>query len=154
LSDRLFLACGLAWAAGVIHVEAAIDHVDEHISYSVFFVLLAAAQFLWGFAIGRSPTRRMLLVGAIASLMIVALWIVSRTSGLPVGPESWSPEPVGVLDSLASADEALLALILALQLGRGRVGVLFRAGRHLVTTTGVCLVLLSSLTLAYAGHAH
>jgi hypothetical protein len=154
LSDRLFLACGLAWGAGVIHVEAAIDHFDEHLSYSVFFVLLAAAQFLWGFAVGRSPTRRLLFAGAIASLMVVALWIVSRTSGLPIGPESWSPEPVGVIDSLASADEALLALILVFQLGRGNAGLFFRACRHLATAAGVCLVLLSSLSLAYAGHAH
>jgi hypothetical protein len=154
LSNRLLLACGLAWGAAAIHLQAAVEHVDEYVPYAVCFLLLALAQLLWGFAIGRAPTRRLLAAGALGSLMVVALWVVSRTSGLPVGPETWEPERVGALDSLASADEVLLALIVAFELGRGRAGMLLRACTQLATGAGVCLVLLSSLSLAYAGHAH
>jgi hypothetical protein len=154
LSDRIFLACGLAWGACVIHVQAAIDHAHEHAAYSAFFLSLAAAQFVWGLAVARAPTRRLLAVGAIASLMVAALWVVSRTSGMPFGPEAWRPEPIGVIDSLASADEVLLALVVAFQLGRGAAGRLFRVFAPLATAAGVCLVLLSSLSLAAAAHAH
>lgn len=154
MPDRLFLACGLAWGAGLIHIQAAIDHVDEYVPFSVFFILLAAAQFGWGFAITRRPAPRLLSAGAIVSLTVVGLWVLSRTSGLPVGPQPWSPEPVGPIDSLASADEALLALIVVFQLGRGSAGALLRYARQLATAAGLCLVLLSSLSLAYVGHAH
>ena len=154
MPDRLLLACGLAWGAGLIHIQAAIDHVDEYVPFSVFFILLAAAQFLWGFAISRRPTPRLLSAGAIVSLMVVGVWILSRTSGVPVGPEPWTPEPVGLIDSIASADEVLLALIVVFQLGRGSAGALLRRAGQLATAAGLCLVLLSSLSLAYVGHAH
>jgi len=48
---------------------------------------------------------------------IILLWILSRTSGVPVGPEPWTPEPVGQLDLFASMFEALaiyLSLLLVL----------------------------------------
>ena len=44
LDERLFIACGLAWVTGLIHAEAAIQHVSEYLLYSLFFVLLAATQ--------------------------------------------------------------------------------------------------------------
>jgi hypothetical protein len=154
LDDRLFLICGLAWSGALIHVVAAIEHVDEYVLYAVFFELLASAQFLLGIALYRSPTRTLLITGATMSLLVVVLWIVSRTLGLPIGPAPWTPEPVGILDVVASADEAVLALLVLLRLRSTPAGALGRATAYLVTTTGVLLVLLSSLALTLGGHAH
>lgn len=153
LDDRLFIACGLAWVTGLIHVEAAIQHVDEYLLYSLFFVLLAATQGLWGIAVYRSPSRKLLFAGATMSLMVAALWIISRTSGLPIGPRHWAPEPIGPLDSIATANEMAVALLVYFQLRRKQSGLLARGCGHLTSATALCLILLSSLALM-GGHAH
>ena len=154
LDNRLFIVCGLAWGAALIHVEAAIEHIREYALYAVFFEVLASAQFLWGIALYRYPTRRLLVLGAVTSLMVVALWIASRTCGLPLGPSPWSPEPVGVIDSAASADELALALLVVLQLLSAGAGGLVRGAGHLASAAGVCLILFSSLAVTLVGHAH
>jgi hypothetical protein len=150
LDDSLFVACGLSWGAGLIHLHAASDHLEEYVLFSVFFAVLAAGQFAWGAAICRSRGRGLLGAGAVASLLVVILWAVSRTVGLPIGPEPWSPEPVTAIDAIASADEAVLALLVMLNL---RAGALLRGLRHIAAAGGVVLVLLSSLVLTVP-HAH
>jgi hypothetical protein len=153
LNERLFIACGLAWVTGLIHFEAAIQHIDEYLLYSLFFVLLAAAQCLWGIAVYKSPSRKLLAAGVTMSLMVAVLWILSRTSGLPIGPQSWTPEPIGALDSIATANEIVLALLLFLQLRPSATGALARGCMRVATGTALCLILLSSLALI-GGHAH
>jgi hypothetical protein len=88
------------------------------------------------------------------SVLVVALWVISRTSGLPIGPAPWRPEPMGLIDALASADEALLALLAIFQLGSGSPRALLRACRPVAHRTAVCLILISSLGLTGAGHVH
>lgn len=154
LDDGLFVACGLAWAAGLIHVVAAVEHIQEYALHAVFFALLAAAQFAWGAALYRWPTRRLLCAGAVVSILIVALWIVSRTTGLPIGPTPWNPEPVGALDSIATSDEILLALVAVLGLRARGTGPIERGSRYLAMGTGIFLILLSSLSLVGGQHAH
>lgn len=154
LDDYLFVACGLAWSAAVIHVGAAVQHVQEAALYAAFFAVLAPAQFVWGIALYRRRSRTLLTVGAIASLIVVAVWIISRTTGLPVGPEPWRPEAVGFIDSLATADEIALALVALVYLRQPRGGTPARAFRTLVGAVGLVLILVSSLALAGPFHAH
>ncbi|HEX2090712.1 MAG TPA: hypothetical protein VHI54_12445 [Actinomycetota bacterium] len=40
--------------------------------------------------------------------MILAVWALSRTTGLPIGPVAWTPEPIGLLDSLATGYQAVV----------------------------------------------
>jgi hypothetical protein len=155
LEDALFLASGLAWAAGVIHLEVAIPHFSEFALFGAFFVCLGIAQFLLGIAIYRRPMRGVLLVGAGISLAVAGLWVASRTVGLPIGPEPWTAEPVGVLDSLATADELLLALIVAWRLGGAGAGGLRRGVGYATTVTGSFLIMLNAAALTLgSGHVH
>lgn len=154
LADSLFLACGLAWGAGLIHVQAAFGHAQESALHTVFFAVLACAQLSWGVAIYRGPSRRLLAVGAAVGLMVVGVWVASRTIGVPIGPGAWTPEPVGLSDSLASADEIVVALIVIFQL-RPRGARLHSPGlSHAVAAAGVFLVLLSSLVATLGGSGH
>lgn len=138
---------------GLIHVLAAIQHVDEYLPYAVGFVLLAAAQFMWGVAVYRSPSRLLLSAGAVVSLAVAVLWIFSRTSGLPLGPERWAPEAVGAVDSIATANEVVLALVVYFHLRRELPGALARACARVTAGAALCLILLSALALL-GGHAH
>jgi hypothetical protein len=141
LEDRLFVACGLAWAAGLIHIEAAIEHSDESVLYVVLFALLAATQLGWGVALYRG--RRVLAAGVVLCLGVVVVWALSRTTGLPIGPDPWQAEPVGAADLIATADEVAIVLL-----------ALSRRGGRLVTAGGTALILLSSIVLMLAGHFH
>ena len=154
LDNSVFVACGLACGSGLIHVDAAVEHFHEYVLFAAFFVALACLQFAWAAAAYRRPTRAILRAGALGSLLVVALWVVSRTSGLPLGPERWEPESVGGFDSIATADEIVLALLILAPAGlRGGA-----AGRWIskegALGVGLFLILLSSLALVSGGHAH
>ncbi|HYM57048.1 MAG TPA: hypothetical protein VES79_03715 [Solirubrobacteraceae bacterium] len=154
LDDALFIACGLAWSAAVIHVAAAVGHSGEHVLHAVFFAVLAAAQLAWGVALYRRPARGLLSAGAAVSLVVAAIWIVSRTSGLPLGPDAWAPEPVGAIDSIASADEAVLALLVGFRLRSRPTGPLLGGVKRLATAAALGLIPLSSLALTVGDHSH
>jgi hypothetical protein len=154
VSDGIFLICALSWAAALIHVAAAISHLQGYALHSVFFEILASLQLLWGIALYRGPSRRLLLTGVVGNLLVVALWIVSRTSGLPIGPHPWRPEALGALDAVCSADEMLLAALVVFHVRGDRAGALLRVSRQLTGAAAICLLVASSLALTAAGTAH
>jgi hypothetical protein len=154
LDDRLLVVLALAWGAAFVHVEAAIEHLQEYGLFALFFGLLAATQFCWGIALYRSPSRRLLIAGATLSLAVVALWVISRTSGLPIGPTPWTPESVGSLDLIATGDEIVLALLVVLQLRPDGAGMLARGYQRLIMAAALSMILLSSLALTLGAHAH
>ena len=123
LSIKL-LAAGSAITAG-IHTSICHQHFQENALYGWFFVLLATSQFGWATLILARPTRALLRLGAAANLVTVALWLVSRTSGVPFGPDAWKVESFGVLDIIASVIEvsvAVGAVVVAAHLAqRGRL---------------------------------
>lgn len=153
VDNAVLLLCGLAWASGIIHIHASIDHLQESVVHAAFFVALASAQFGWGAVLYRSPTARLVLFGAGGSVAVALLWLVSRTIGLPIGPEAWTPEPVGILDVVATVDEIMLAL-----LGCERVGLIRYGARPnsqpFLTAAALGVMLLSCVALVPGGHAH
>src|SRR5262245_44646112 len=91
-------------AAGAIHAVAVPEHLRESLLFGVFFALTAAFQIGWAGMVNESSDRdrRFLAIGVLANAGLVVLWIVSRTVGVPVGPEPWMPEPRGALDVTAT----------------------------------------------------
>jgi hypothetical protein len=153
VDSDVLLMCGLAWGAGLIHIQAAIDHLSEVPAYAVCFVVLTVAQIAWGIALYRSPRRGLLIAGAIGSLCVLAVWILSRTTGLPIGPQRGETEQLGLLDGVASADEVALIVLVAFRLSARPL----HGGRTigwLVFGAVGALVLLSSMVLAGGVHAH
>jgi hypothetical protein len=106
----LFGAAALSVGAAAIHIAVANSHFEQYVPYGVFFVASGAAQLLWPLLVVFRPVRPLLLLGAVGNLLIAALWAVDRAWGLPLGPEHWSPEPIGVADTVSTVFELLLAL--------------------------------------------
>ena len=137
-------------------MQAALDHFDEYVPYAVAFIVLAAGQAGWAAATYRAASRTLLRAGVVASAAVVLAWVISRTTGFPVGPEPGVAEPVGLLDVVATLDElAVIALAMAglraptsvAATGRGATGrALFAAA--------LGLIVLSTLVLAGGLHAH
>jgi hypothetical protein len=108
-SEPALLMASLAWVAAIIHGAASAQHVAEWPLAAAFFGALAVGQFGLGAWLWARADTAALIAGAAASAAVVALWAVTRTAGLPFGPEAGHPESAGVLDVVASADELLLA---------------------------------------------
>ena len=73
-------------------------------------MVVALAQLAWVVAVVSNPTRTVYVVGAFGNALIVMTWVVSRTSGLPFGPEAGEPEPVGVADAVSTALEVVVVV--------------------------------------------
>lgn len=130
----------LTWYAGALSVGASIlhgvvtpDHFAEWWGYGAFFVVAAVAQM--GYAIilliapwrysatgalradgGVRAARIYYALGVAGNAAIVALYVVTRTVGIPFfGPEAGEVEAVGVIDIISKATElSLIAVLLRL----------------------------------------
>ena len=94
--------------AGVIHLAVCPDHFEEAAAFGVFFVLAAALQLAWAGLVFTRPSKAVLLAGAAGNITVLALWLLTRTAGLPIGPNPWHSEAVGALDGLSGVLEALV----------------------------------------------
>jgi hypothetical protein len=156
-TPRLLLLVALSASAGVIHARALFDHASHYWLFGVLFGALTYAQVLWAVWIYRKPNdERPLLPAAVASLAVVAVWLVSRTVGLPIGPWAGQPEPLGVADVAASLDELVLAgLIFAMLRPDRRIAARFAwlDGAN-CTRVGTALCSLSLLAVLFGTHTH
>jgi hypothetical protein len=84
----------------------------------------------------RRPTPGTVRAVALTSALVVALWIISRTTGLPLGPERWEPEPFGRLDIIASGAE-LVTFVACVRLASLSAGPLQSSPRKRDTSTVV-----------------
>ncbi|MGH8893129.1 MAG: hypothetical protein ACRDWY_07455 [Actinomycetes bacterium] len=138
--------------AGLIHLAVVREHLAESALHGAFFVVVGAGQLgvaLVAVARGRMPAPGIVVA---AQLGVVALWAASRTTGLPVGPQPWAPEPVGTADVLAVSLELLaVAAVLVLTLpARRRLGTAVRPARWLAMVGAGALVVASLTTPALA----
>ena len=111
LSRRL---CAVALVAtAVIHLAVVPEHNREWPAAAAFFVALAAAEIVLAVTVLLSDRRGLLVAGATVSVASGVLWVVSRTIGLPFGPEPFSPEPIAALDVTSTLLEVATAALFA-----------------------------------------
>jgi hypothetical protein len=141
----------LSVGAAVIHFAVIAEHLDEWWLTGTFFIVVALFQLAWAVAVLAWPSRLVYAVGAVVNALVVITWIVSRTTGVPVGPEAGEPEAVGFPDLLATGFEVLLVAIAAgLVLEQpAAMRILGTIGQTVVTwITAVAVVALTALSLA------
>ncbi len=118
---RVLLVAALLGGAAV-HAFVVREHLDHWRVAGLFFVVLAVAGLVVGVALLRRVDTPRLLAALALSVGPLLVWVVSRTAGLPFGPEAGEPEQVGPADAAA----CLLALI-----GAGAALILLRAAPQL-----------------------
>jgi FtsP/CotA-like multicopper oxidase with cupredoxin domain len=94
----LFAVALLTMGPAVIHFAVAPMHFQEYLPFGLFFVVAGAAQAGVALATVLTPSRRLFRAAGVATVGITALYLVSRTVGVPVGPRPWRPEAVGFPD--------------------------------------------------------
>jgi hypothetical protein len=109
----------LALLAGSVHGLVAPSHFAEWWGYGLFFVVAGLAQIVLGFAMltnainetSWGPTwmqarRRLWLLGIVGHLLIMALYVVTRTTGIPLfGPEAGEVEAIEAIDLVSKVLE-------------------------------------------------
>lgn len=111
-TPHLMLAAALlSAAAALVHVAVCPEHFGEALLYGVFFGVTAGCQLSWAILVATRNARWVAPAGLVGNAALVLLWAVTRTVGIPLGPEAGSVESLGVLDLLATTCEiGVLAL--------------------------------------------
>ena len=148
----LVLAASAAAGSALIHFAVAPEHFAEWWGLGLFFVVCGQVQIGWALLLGRLRGRRMLAVGATGSVFLLVLWALSRTAGLPFGPDPGLPEPVSLPDlvsvllELVTVAACMWALVAPARLQKG-------AGFSARLLVPVAAIGLTALALAAVGAA-
>lgn len=130
-------------AAGAIHIAQVGVHLEEGWILAAFFLVVGTIQVIAGLLLFRTWPPIWFWFGIAGSAGVIGIWVVSRTVGLPFGPEPGEVEALGTADAAASLTEAITVVALAMWLGdrsgaRGRIGDL--AAVLVVASLGVAWV--------------
>ncbi len=138
----LYAAAALSLLAALIHLWVTPEHFGEWWGYGAFFLVAAAAQVLYAPLVLVRPTRMVLLGGIAGNLAIVALYLLTRTVGIPLfGPGAGEVEGVGFVDLCATASEVGIAVALGAALLR-----------ETTTERRRMILLVAAIVLVSVGH--
>ena len=110
-AGTLLTASALCTAgAAAIHFAVTDRHFDEWWGFGLFFLASGWVQLLWATATVRIRSRRLVALGLAGNTVAILLWLVTRTVGLPFGPQPGEAEALGWADAIATAFELVAAL--------------------------------------------
>jgi hypothetical protein len=98
----------LSAGAAAIHFAVVFEHFTEYTLYGVFFLVISWAQLIWPAVLVWRPSRPWLWAGIGGNALVLAIYVASRTVGLPFGPDLHDVESVGALDVVSCVLEAAL----------------------------------------------
>jgi hypothetical protein len=136
--------------AGLIHVMAGFHHWTEYWLFGFGMFVMAFAQVAGAAALGYTSSRLAPSAAIVVNLPIVALWIWSRTTGLPFGPEPGEAEAIGLPDVVCTFTElVLVGGVIALLRGVGD-----RALSRWSTLALVTFAVAAMTGFGHVGHDH
>ncbi len=161
-----WLAAILSLTAGAVHFGYAPHHLADDWAHGWFFMLIAAYQCLFAVLVVARPRRWLWASAIVVNAGIIATWLVSRTVGLPFGPEALRSETFSAPDIVSSVIEGFIIIISIVALAfpaalerqsKDRVSLRFAA--FAIGTVAVvlgALMLTPTYTAAHeaAGHSH
>ncbi|MBS43715.1 MAG: hypothetical protein CMH83_11260 [Nocardioides sp.] len=115
-ADDVPLAVVAALAAAGIHAAAAPAHLSEGLLQVAFFAGVAALQLMWALQVAQRPTARLLTIGVVAHVGLIALLVLTRVAALP--PVQDAPHPFTGWDVLCLLWEVALVWACAARLQR------------------------------------
>ncbi len=142
---RVLLAV-LLGAAAAIHFAMVPAHAAVWKAEGVAFMVSAWIQVVLAIVVLARPSRRILQLVVGVNLVFVGVWALSRTAGLPAGPNSGTAEAMTIVDLSCVAFEALAAALAAALVVRPRLG--HRLGESALVAASVIPVAVIVLTTA------
>jgi len=159
-SPARVLVAVLCGAAAAIHFAMVPAHAAEWRAEGVAFVIAGLIQAALALAVLIRPSRRWLWAVVGVNLVFIAAWALTRTAGMPAGPNSGVVQAVTIVDLSCVAFEALavltaIALLLRPSLGRGMgESALVMASIVPVAVVVLTAAVLVSPSASNHSHAH
>jgi hypothetical protein len=108
----LAVAAGLSLIAAWVHLAYAAPHMRQWWAYGAFFLATGIGQGVFAPLLLRWPRPALAIAGIAGNIAIVAMYVLSRTNGAPLGPHAHVPERVGTVDLATTAAEVALVGLL------------------------------------------
>lgn len=102
-----YVAAAASFGAAGIHFAVMPEHWLEWKAAGAFFGVLAWLEIAWSVALLTMRKRVVVELGLLLQLGTICTWVLSRTAGLPFGPEKGQAEPAAFIDVLCSALEVV-----------------------------------------------
>lgn len=93
------------------HAFVGPEHFKEWIVYGVFFVAASTAQAAWSVALLCRPGRRLLVAGTLGNAGVSVVYVISRTLGIPFGPDALKPETIDPLSLIVTGCEVVIVAL-------------------------------------------
>lgn len=117
----VYCTAALSIAVAYAHFAYAASHFEEWWAYGVFFVAAGNLQALLAVMLVWRPRPWLAPAGIAGNLAILIVYVLSRTSGVPLGPHARVVEEAGAVDWITAAGEvAIVALLIVMLEGRAR----------------------------------
>jgi hypothetical protein len=103
----------VAWS----HFAYMFEHFRDWWAYGASFLAMGIGQGLFAAALLRRPSRWVVVTGLVGNLLIVGMYVLSRTWGVPLGPHSGVVERAYPGDLVTTAAEIVLVILLLVLAG-------------------------------------
>jgi hypothetical protein len=139
-----YLLAGLSAGAAAIHLMMAPVHASASQVEAIGFALAGWFQAITAVLMIFRPQRRWFAVAGIGNALILAMWVWSRTKGLPIGSNPNVPEAAGGVDITAALFEgAIIVGVLAQMLPKPE----FRMPAVVSAIAGVAVLVATTTVL-------
>ena len=116
----LVRAALLSAVSGLIHMVLTPVYFAHWLGYGAFFFLASVGQFSYAAVLAVNPPNRIILwTGIAGNALIIVIWAITRTVGIPFfGPMAGQVEPVGFPDLISKLVESAVIVHLVFLLNR------------------------------------
>ena len=114
----VYLTAALSAGAGYVHFMYADSHFEAWWGYGAFFLAAGNLQVLFAIVLLWRPRAWLPLAGIGANLAIVVVYVLSRTSGIPLGPHARVVEDAEAVDWATTAGQVAIIVALLMMLER------------------------------------
>jgi hypothetical protein len=98
--------------AGLAHLWAAPAHSGGWWGYGAFFVGVGLAQMVYGFVLPMKPNPLLISTAIWGNIGVILVYVVTRTSGIPLGPHAGIVEDATPFDVMTTVVELGLVVVL------------------------------------------
>ena len=100
--------------AAVVHATVIGEHLDEWFLAGAFFLVVTFVELFLAVAVVVAWSRRTAIAVVVTSVVTVVVWLLSRSVGLPIGPEEFrTAEAIGAPDISCCVLEIAAAALVA-----------------------------------------
>jgi hypothetical protein len=114
----LIRAALLSAMSGLIHMLLTPIYFAQWLGYGAFFFLASVGQFSYAAVLAVNPPNRIILwTGIAGNSLIIVIWAITRTVGIPyLGPMAGEVLPVGLPDLISKLVESAVIVHLVVLL--------------------------------------